>query len=672
MSRSLHPRVALRPIAVLAGAPPRMRTRGAACLLLALLAPLLAAPARADEAPLLAAPFGDHAVLQRDRPIPLWGRAAPGARVELAFAGHATRVRADAEGRWQAQLPALAAGGPYTLSARSGARRQQLDDVLVGDVWLCSGQSNMELPVERTLDARSELADAAHPRIRLLQVAKHASPVPRRDFDDAPAWQPADADSVRGFSAACYYFGRELQQRVDVPIGLINASWGGSGIQGWIGPAGLHRLSGYDEALAALAAYPHDRAGALRQWAVLWQRWWQQHPGRATDDTPWQPDAGGDWTPATPSARWVAPDLADHVGPVWYRTTLTLDAAQAAQPATLELGRVDEVDMSWLNGQPIGSSDGADTPRRYPLPAGTLYAGRNTLVVNVLNTYRSGGIAGPGSERTLRLADGTRLALDAGGWQTRTVPADDGFPPPAPWMSAPGMSTLDNGLVAPLSGYGLRGALWYQGESNVFEGRRYRQLLAAYRTHLRERFGAGLPLLVVQLANFGPAPAAPQDSDWAQLRESQRLAVADDAASGLAVAIDLGERGDIHPANKQELGRRLARAARHVVYHEALAPSGPVATAARHDGDAVTVAFADVEQGLLAYGGTGPVGFELCGDTQASCRYADARIDGATVRLHADGAAQATRVRYGWADSPIVTLYDGNGLPAGPFELPIH
>lgn len=681
MSRSLHPRVALRPVTVIAGAlrraigasaPPPTTTCATACLLLVTLMPLMPASARADEAPLLAAPFGDHAVLQRDRPIPVWGRAAAGARVELDFAGHTTRTRADRDGRWQAQLPAHAAGGPYTLQARSGDRRQQLDDLLVGDVWLCSGQSNMELPVQRSLDARSEIAGADNPRIRLLQVAKRSAPSPQRDFVQPPAWQAVSPDAVRDFSAACYYFGRELQQRVDVPMGLINASWGGSGIQGWIGTDGLRRLGGYDAALDVLAAYPHDRAHALQQWGVLWQRWWQQQPGLARGDAPWQPDAGGDWTPATPSERWVAPALAEHIGPVWYRTTLTLDAAQAAQPATLDLGRVDEVDMSWVNGAAVGSSDGSDAPRRYPLPAGTLHAGRNTLVVNVLNTYRTGGIAGPGSERTLLLADGTRLALDDGGWSTRTVPADYGFPPPAPWMSAPGMSTLDNGMIAPLSGYGLRGALWYQGESNVFEAARYRSLLAAYRDHLRTRFGATLPLLVVQLANFGPAPTAPQHSDWAQLRESQRLAVADDDASGLAVAIDLGERGDIHPANKQELGRRLARAARHVVYGEALAPSGPVATAARHDGTAVTVAFAEVEQGLVAYGGSGPVGFELCGDAQDSCRYADARIDGATVRLHADGAAQATRVRYGWADSPVVTLYDGNGLPAGPFELPIH
>jgi sialate O-acetylesterase len=225
-------------------------------------------------------------------------------------------------------------------------------------------------------------------------------------------------------------------------------------------------------------------------------------------------------------------------------------------------------------------------------------------------------------------------------------------------------------MLAPVGRYGVRGAVWCQGESNTGDPGNYRVLLRGLRSDLRSRFGAQLPLLVVQLANYGHAPTRPGESNWAEMREAQRLAVAEDTRSGLAVAIDIGDRYDIHPANKQEVGRRLARAARHVIYAEtALPASGPVPKRVRHDGDAVAISFGDVTDGLVAYGADGPIGFELCGAQPGSCRYASAEIHGEEVILRAANATSATRVRYGWADSPIVTLFDGAGLPAGPFEL---
>ncbi len=622
----------------------------------------------ASAASLLAAPFQDHAVLQRDQPIPVWGQAEAGANIQLRMADRTVRVRADRNGAWRAQLPALAAGGPYELEVKAAGQVQRVQDLLVGDVWLCSGQSNMELPVNRSLDALSEIGGAGNDRMRLLTIPKISSPVPKPGFEAPLSWKPVTPQSVADFSAACYYFARELQQHQDVPMGLINASWGGSRIEAWMSEDALRQAGGHEAALDVLSLYARDPATGTARWGALWQHWWQGLAGQA-GDAPWKPDAPGPWTAATPSQQWLAPALADVVGVAWYRATVELDAGQAAQPASLELGPVDEIDLAWVNGVVAGSGYGADSGRHYPLPSGTLHAGRNTVVVNVVNTYRLGGIGGPAARQALALADGTRVPL--ADWHYRTVPKEIGNPPTAPWMSASGMSTLFNGMVAPLAGYGLRGALWYQGESNTGEASRYAGLLDHYRSDLRAHFGKDLPLLVVQLANFGPAPTRPGASEWAQLREAQRATVAQDAHSALAVAIDIGERGDIHPANKQELGRRLARAARHMVYGEAMPASGPVPLTARHEGDAVSVRFGQVEAGLVAYGGLGPVGFELCGATQASCRYASARIEGDRVLLRAEQAAQATRVRYGWADSPVVTLYDGNGLPAGPFELSI-
>jgi sialate O-acetylesterase len=255
-------------------------------------------------------------------------------------------------------------------------------------------------------------------------------------------------------------------------------------------------------------------------------------------------------------------------------------------------------------------------------------------------------------------------------WEYQVVPKAYGPAPSLPWHPTAGLATLHNGMIAPLGAYGLRGALWYQGESNTGDPGNYRVLLEALRSDFRAQFGANLPLLIVQLAGYGAAPTHPQESGSAQVREAQRVAAQDDVHSGLAVAVDIGERTDIHPANKQELGRRLARAARHVIYGEALPPSGPVPVTAKRDGDAVTLAFEDVTGALLAYGADHPIGFELCGAQADSCRYASADIRQRQVVLRAPMPSSAiTRVRSCWADSPICTLYDESGLPAGPFEL---
>ena len=635
-----------------------------------------ATPALAQQqAPLLHALFQDHAVLQRDQPIRVWGVAAPGEAVTVELAGKRAGARAGSDGRWQAQLPAMKAGGPYTLAARTAAARQSVADVMVGDVWLCSGQSNMELQVWRTLDARAEIAGAGNDRIRLLTVPQSGSVEPQATFSSPVQWRPVDPESVRDFSAACYYFARELQKSVDVPMGLVSAAWGGSRIQAWTSAPALRATGWYDGELDVLARYAGDPVSAVGDWGSLWQRWWAGAPGVAAGDEPWS--AGkpvGEWRQAPPQLgaweRWGVPALADFNGMVWYRTTIELTAAQAAQDAVLALGPADEIDMTWVNGRAVGSTYGAGPGREYALPPGLLRAGTNTVVVNVLDTYRDGGLGGPAPVHALHFADGSKAPLD-GTWSYRIVPAAAGNPPRAPWQTAAGLSTLYNGMIAPLGGYGLRGALWYQGESNTFEHDRYAGLLRALRQDWRSQFGADLPLLVVQLPNYGTPPTRPGESDWASMRAAQRAVAAEDPRTGLVVAIDLGDRYDIHPSNKQELGRRLARAARHVVYGQKIAAAGPVPLAATRNGDAVVVEFGDATDGLVAYGADGPIGFELCGAEKDSCRYADAEIWSHRVTLRAPGAHAATRIRYCWADSPVCTLFDGAGLPAGPFELPL-
>jgi sialate O-acetylesterase len=651
-----------------------LATVAVACCALLVAATGAAAAGDGDDR-LLHALFEDHAVLQRDQPIRVWGRAPPDAEVRVSLAQRRVRARADAGGRWEATIPALRAGGPHVLTVSAGGATQVVRDVLVGDVWLCSGQSNMELQVWRSLDARAEIAGAGSDTIRLLTVPQAGGTVPRDTFAEAVAWQAVTPETLREFSAACFYFARELQKTVDVPMGLVAAAWGGSRIEAWTSGEALRAAGGHDEALDILAAHAEDPVAAAGAWGESWARWWRGRGDVPADDRPWDPSqparAGWRDAPAQLGAweRWGVPELAAFDGMVWYRATVRLSAAQAAQDAMLLLGPADEMDMTWVNGRGVGSTYDAGTPRAYPLPAGLLRAGENVVVVNVLDTWSEGGLSGPASAHALRFADGATVALD--GWRYR-VAQGDATPPRAPWQTASGLSTLYNGMIAPLGRYGLRGALWYQGESNTGEGEAYAAQLRTLRSDWRARFGGALPLLVVQLANFGEPSSTPVESGWAALRESQRRVADEDPRTGLAVAIDIGDRYDIHPPNKQELGRRLARVARHVVYGERLAPSGPVPRTARREGGDVVVAFGDVDGSLVALGAEAPIGFELCGPSAGSCRYASAELRGNAVVLRGPAAAQATRVRHAWADNPVVTLFDDAGLPAGPFELAIE
>jgi sialate O-acetylesterase len=637
---------------------------------------LWAAAAQPQAAAVLLNPmFQDHVVLQRDKPITVWGSAAPGETVTVSLGSAAITTRtASPSGHWTAVLPAMPAGGPYDLTARlASGSSQTAHDVLIGDVFLCSGQSNMVLPVHRTLNSRVEILEGNNDTIRMLTVPLTISMTPLETFAEPVKWQPATSATVPEFSGACYYFARELQKTVHVPLGLITSAWGGTLIQPWMSDGALRAIGGYDRKLELLHEFANDPQAASQQWGKVWESWWrdQMHtePWRVTFDTAdWRvaPRPLGYWE------LWGVPELADFDGQMWYRTTVTLTATQAAQPATLTLGAIDQIDAAWLNGRWLGTTSGANKERAYTVPARILKKGQNTLAVNVLDTYSYGGIYGPADKRALHLADGTAVQLDQE-WRYQIVPSSIGPPLRAPWEDVAGVTLVHNAMIAPLGSYGLRGIIWYQGESNADDAPHYQSLLEGLMADWRNQFGAGLPFLVVQLANYGPASTAPAASDWATLREAQRLAVAQDAHAGLAVAIDIGERTDIHPANKQELGRRLARAARHVVYGESIAPSGPVPTAAHTEGAHVVVSFKDITgTSLVAYGAYRPLGFELCGTDQASCRFVDATLQSDRVILEpVHGAPAPTRVRFCWADSPVCTLYDRFGLPAGPFEIPI-
>lgn len=633
-----------------------------------------AASTPAADAPLLARIFGDHVVLQRDRPISIYGNASPGEKVTVTLSGATLETTADASGRWRVAMPALPAGGPHTLTARAKDREQNASDVLIGDVWLCSGQSNMEWTVRNTLNADNEARFSANDTIRQVTIPRFAAVSPRVDFDSALEWKIAGPATTPHFSAVCYYTVRELQKTVNVPMGMVVSSWGGTRIETWLSREKLKELGGNDTALELLAEYGRDPAIAMRHWGENFQKWYSSQP-TTLGKQPWAASYNGEWQPAPSVGKfweeWGVPTLATYDGMMWYRARASLTKSQAKQSATLSLGTLNDVDIAWVNGQPMGSGYG-EGEHVYPVPDRLLKAGDNTIVVNVYNMWGSGGLTGPASGRQLRFADGTSVALD--GWEYQ-MPPRGLWEPRAPWEAIAGININYNGMIAPLGPFGLRGVQWYQGEANggLDDARRYQEQLQGLFADWRRQFEAPLPFLVVQLANWGQLTTGPVDSGWAQLRDAQRRAVEADGNAGLAVTIDLGSREDIHPQNKQDVGIRMARAARQVVYGEKISGWGSRPKAATRTDGGVLVRFGDGGGELLVIGAKDPAAFEVCGAAPQSCRFVHAQLQGnGQVLLEVAAANSATRVRYCWADSPICNLYDAGGLPVGPFEVEIE
>ncbi|ATC25943.1 9-O-acetylesterase [Caulobacter vibrioides] len=629
-----------------------------------LLAAALASPASAQS--LLNGLFADHAVVQRDRPLPVFGTAKPGETVTASFAGQTLTAKAGPDGAWRVDFPATPAGGPYAITAATASARASASDVLVGDVWLCSGQSNMEMQVSASGDAWNQINNgAANDTIRMATIEKADARSPAKDFKKPPVWRPTNKENVGAFSASCFYFARELQKTRQVPLGLIHASWGGSGIEAWMTPTALRKVGGYDDAIAVLNLSITDQAAASRRWGEVIKAWWSaKTPGQAAL-APWT--GAGTWTAAPRDLgiweRWGVPALAEFNGVVWFKTEIELTAAQAAQAATLGLGQIDEMDTTYLNGVGVGATSGSWLERRYALPAGSLKPGKNTLVVSAYDTYANGGMYGDPAKRVLTLADGTALPLT--NWSYRIEPRAGGDPPRAPWDTLSGVSTLYNGMLAPMGPYAYAGLAWYQGETNVGRDKAYVNLLGAFMAERRQGQSPDMPALVVQLADYGAYATAPGlPAATAALRDAQRRAVAADPRAGLVVTHDIGDPYDIHPANKQEVGRRLALAARRL-YGEPVT-TGPEVVSAKRTGDTVVVSFAQVGGGrLVSLGSDRVIGFELCDTT---CRWVDGRVDGTSVVLSGTGS----KVRFAWADSPSFNLFDAEGLPAGPFEVEVQ
>lgn len=619
--------------------------------------------------------ISDGMVLQRDTPLRIWGWAAPSERITVRFNNRTYKTVTEANGEWQVKLPSMTAGGPFTMEI-GGNSQLTVKNILIGDVWFCSGQSNMvhQLTIHDVTYA-DEIKQANYPQIRQFWVPTLTNlQAPQGDLP-AGQWKAAVGEDVRPFSAVAYFFAKKLYERYKIPIGIINASVGGTPIEAWTSEQGLtdfstikatidknkdttyiNRLSRRQPTPANRSAPPVDlgQAGATK--------WYE---------TSYVPKG---WHPINVPGYWEDQGIKDLNGVVWYRKEVDIPASMVGKPAHVFLGRIVDADELYINGKSIGKTTYMYPQRRYPVPADVLKAGKNSLVVRVTNNAGKGGFV---PDKPYCLFAGADTVDLKGTWQykvgTAYRPLAGGGNPaggnPGGGINAQNQpAALYNAMVAPEINYAIKGFCWYQGESNAGKPQEYLALQTALITDWRQKWQqSDLPFLYVQLPGFMDYNYQPSESSWAVLRESQ-LKTLSVPNTAMVVAIDLGEWNDIHPDNKKDVGERLALAALKTAYHENLVSSGPLYQSAVVEGTKIVISFTNTGGGLTTNDGEEPGEFAIAGADKKFV-WAKARIEGNKVIVWSNEVANPQYVRYAWADNPVnPNLYNKEGLPTSPFR----
>lgn len=609
--------------------------------------------------------FGDSMVLQRDNPIPVWGWAAKGEKVTVQFHDQTKTAVAGADGNWRVNLDPEKAGGPYRLLVKSSTQIEY-KDVLVGDVWICSGQSNMEWPVAFVHNSEAEIALANYPTIRQHKIPNTIAVDPATDTRAGNGWHSANPAQVGSFTAVGYFFARNLQQALKIPIGLINTSWGGTDVETWTSREAFESSEEFKDLYQGIRRVNLDSIAAAKkqQTVARIQKIQGVLPAEAAIAS-WKESGFNDqsWPEMKLPGLWESQGLPDLDGIVWLRKTITLTAEQAANGADLLLNMIDDKDETYVNGVKVGSTNGYNLKRVYLVPPGIFKEGTNTIAIRVEDTGGGGGLYGDASELAL-ICKGSTVTL-GGVWkfQVASVTQSSAVGP----NSFP--SLLFNAMVHPLIPYAIKGAIWYQGESNAGRAYQYRKAFPLMINDWRSRWKQGdFPFYFVQLSSFNSANGnSQQGSTWAELREAQTMTLSL-PKTGMAVTTDIGNAKDIHPRNKQDVGKRLAWVALHHTYGKQVAFSGPVYQSMKVTGNEVVVSFTH-EEGLSTRGQADRLaGFEIAGDDRQFYR-ANARIQGKQVILSAPEVVMPIAVRYAWADDAgAANLFNQSGLPAVPFR----
>lgn len=656
----------------------------AICGMVALPTPSVTAPSIAQGAtvaskqnlPFLHSLFTDNAVLQRDRAIPVWGWTSPGQNVTVQVDGKSTTAKAGADGRWMVKVGPYRAGGPHTLTVTGADPAGPIvrSNILFGDVWLCSGQSNMEMGIEMVNNAQEEIAAANHPNIRLYTVPKATSLMPLADVNRQ--WLVCNPTNIKsgawgGFSAVAYFFGRKLNQETKVPIGLIHTSWGGTEGESWVSASALGTIPDFGTQLgrvktaAANQNVPYDQQ--LDTWLAK-----QNFTGVADgsrpdiDDSKWSDiNTPGNWDSSGVKA------LRGFDGIAWYRRAIDVPANMAGQDLTFRARVIDDNDTTYWNGVAIGSTSGWNEQREYRIPGAQVKAGRNVIAVRVTDNAGEGGIGGSANDLRLDSAAGGSIPL-AGTWKIMTSLTNTqlALAPLKYESNNPNVPTvLYNAMVAPLEPYGVKGALWYQGENNASRAEQYSRLLPTLIKDWRSRFASPLPFYIVQLAGFMAPDESPKSDEWPQLRAAQAKTAATVPNTRLVVTYDIGDEKDIHPKNKQDVGTRLALTALAKEYGVKTQYSGPTLRSLKPNGAQLVATFDGVEGALSMKGDTTRL-FAVAG-RDLNWFWATPQIQGNQVVLTSPFVTQPVYVRYAWSNLPSGALYNGANLPAAPFDSSI-
>lgn len=634
--------------------------------LLAFVLTVSASAADTAKLPFVSPLVGEHMMLQRDQPNRLWGWTIPGKEVAVTLAGHRSTAIADPDGRWEVVVTPPQAGGPYQL-AIDGPQHLEFQDVLVGDLWLCSGQSNMDFGLSGAKDGAEAIKNSTYPNIRLFRVAQQVGYTAASAV--APGrWrlcEPASFEKGGGFSAVAYFFGRKVHQETGIPIGLISAAVGGSPAESWISPAALQAFPEFIPNLVEIERL-QKREGPVYGNFVM--HWFDEFD-RGVDGDWGNPDHDvTGWKPASLKDGFTRLGVAATPAVVWFRREIVLPEKLPPGQARLLLGVVEKMDTAFINGKWIGASAWVENPRDYGVPADALRPGPNVVVIRVLKTAPDGGFRSPAEALKLVLGDGTAIPLE-GEW--RAIVSVDAKPPhslPLGYENWPTMPTvLYHGMLRPLAPLALTGVLWYQGEANFSRAQQYRTLLPALIADWRGLFDRpDLPFYIASLPAFTPHRDQPGLDDWTALREAQALTAATVPHAGIAITIDTGDANNIHPTEKLPVGERLALLALKEVYRRDVVAAGPTFARAEKIAGALRLHFTHADGGLVVKGDQ--LGeFSVCG-ADRQWHWADAKIDGDTVLVSSPAVPEPVAVRYAWQANPLATLFNGAGLPAAPFR----
>ncbi len=607
--------------------------------------------------------FSDNMVLQRDKPIHVWGTANRNEAVTVTFNGASKTVDTAKDGIWKVELPAMKYGGPFEMTIHGKTNSITLTNILIGDVWLCSGQSNMEFGLDGDLTAAEAIPNAKNSNIHLLTVPKTIQT--KEQFDTEPTqWKVCSPEAATYFSAVGYFFGKQLQENLNIPIGLINSSWGGTDIETWTSWEASMNNSDYSKYQGKTV----EKAMGFTMDDM--NRYKKKMESQDDIDARWFDPAKklSGWKKTTAPKAWDG-ELANEDGIVWFRTEVTLPAEVAGAEGVIQLGAIDDEDITYINGTEVGRIAFFMANRNYPVKAGILKPGKNTITVRIKDTGVTGGMTGTPDQLFLEVK-GKRYPL-AGDWEYKPYVLSSAYGMKSFGYSPNSFaSLLYNGMIHPLVGYNIKGAIWYQGENNSGRAYHYRDLFPNMIKDWRAQWGYDFPFLWVQLASFMKLEDQPMESDWAELREAQNMTLSL-PLTGQAVITDIGEAFDIHPRNKKDVGLRLAHTAMNVAYGKPVLPSGPVYDKMAVEGNKVIISFTRIGDKLTTmdknkYGYVN--GFAIAGADKKFV-WAKAYIRDNKVVVFSDEVPNPVAVRYGWANNNIeINLVNSDGLLASPFR----